>query len=117
MLDERIQKLIDEQKDGIDVRSLKPGTKVFVNTKNSEYIIETTSKPGYVKAQGGRYFPEVQECYFNGSTWGGSMLKLGWIGRGMHLEFSLEDGRTLTTTGVRKARIEGADWHYDFDWN
>ena len=34
-----------------------------------------------------RYCPEPVEVTISGSTWGGSLLKLHFIGRGMHMEF------------------------------
>ena len=34
-----------------------------------------------------QYCPEPVQVTIAGSTWGGSMLKVRFIGRGMHLEF------------------------------
>lgn len=44
------------------------------------------------------YLPFETEVRINGSTWGGSMLKLGYIGVGMHLEFW--DGSKIVTTST-----------------
>jgi hypothetical protein len=35
-----------------------------------------------------RYLQCPTRVHINGSTWGGSMLKVGYVGVGMHLEFS-----------------------------
>jgi hypothetical protein len=40
-----------------------------------------------------------------GSTWGGSMLKLRFVGRGMHLEFSHPAYRTpIVTSPIQDVR-------------
>lgn len=50
-----------------------------------------------------KYCPLPVVCNIHGSTWGGSMLKVGFIGRGMHLEVGLiVDGQAqvLTTSPI-----------------
>jgi len=37
------------------------------------------------------FCPEPVQVAISGSTWGGSMLKLQFVGRGMHLEFRHPD--------------------------
>ena len=39
-----------------------------------------------------------------GSNWGGSMLKAGFIGRGMHMEFRHPEHNTVVTSRVREVR-------------
>lgn len=100
---------------GIDVTKLKPGTKIFVCTINNLYQI-TIIDGCKVKVKGGKYFDSEIETYLNGSTWGGSMIKLGWIGFDMHMEFAHFQCLVLTSR-VQAAIILGKDWHYDFKWN
>jgi hypothetical protein len=118
MLEENLQHLIEEQakEPGIDVRRLKPGVRVIVNTMNSEYVLETTEEPGIVYAQGGKHIPHRRKVGFNGSTFGGSMIKVGWIGRGMHMEFQTSVRRILTTSSVRRAVVQGDGWSYELEW-
>ena len=40
----------------------------------------------------------------NGSTWGGSMIKSGFIGRGMHMEFAHPLFEPITTSVIREVR-------------
>jgi hypothetical protein len=40
----------------------------------------------------------------SGSTWGGSMIKMKFIGRGMRLEFNHPSYRTITTTKILEIR-------------
>lgn len=103
---------------GINIHTLKPGTTVFAITKNSLYkIIKGTEDEYDVIIQGGKHFPDPIKGNFSGSTFGGSMMKLGWIGHMMHMEIYIPDlGELYITTGVRAARIIGAGWEYDMEW-
>jgi hypothetical protein len=57
-----------------------------------------------VLVHGGRFFPVPGEARLSGSTLGGSMLKLGWIGCGFCLEL-LQGGERIITTRVRGVRV------------
>jgi hypothetical protein len=117
-LSEEIMAAIRKQEElgGINVHKLKLGTKLLVKTKNSLYSFESTIVPGEMIAQGGKYLLKPKKIYFSGSTFGGSMLKIGWIGYGMHMEMLLEPRRVLKTTPVLAARIIGNGWEYDMGW-
>ena len=47
-----------------------------------------------------QYCPEPVPVRIKGSTWGGSMLKLRFIGRGMRLEFRHPVFRTILTSRI-----------------
>ena len=47
------------------------------------------------------------EVRIHGSTWGGSMLKEKYVGRGMYLEFVHPVYRTITTSRVLEIRAHG----------
>lgn len=86
---------------GVFLREIGAGRELFVRTENSEYYIYIIDpEEGKVRVRGGKHFPEPTECVFNGSTFGGSMLKTKWVGTGMCLEF-FKDGRYITTTFVQ----------------
>lgn len=78
---------------------LKVGGKLKITTQNSVYILERVlddSKiseykrgPDFLISGHPGYCPTPTPCYVSGSTWGGSMLKVGYVGRGMHLEVSI----------------------------
>ena len=40
-----------------------------------------------VLVQGGKFFPKHTRACLSGSTFGGSRLKMGWVGLGLHVEF------------------------------
>jgi len=104
-----------EKNGGVFVDKLEPGTRVVAVTRNSTYDIEILNQVGQVKVQGGKYFPESTETYFAGSTWGGSMLKLKWIGLDMCMEFSHPKG-VIVTSRVKEAKVIGKDWEYEMEW-
>lgn len=100
---------------GIDITKLKPGTKIFVTTTNNLYTI-TIIDGCKVKVKGGRYFPQEEEKILTGSTWGGSMIKLNWIGYDMCMEFGNRFCFVLTSP-VQNAIILGDDWYYELSWS
>ncbi len=115
--------IIDFQKSkclhyGIDVHALKPDTAILVVTKNNLYKLVKGSEDKYeVFIQGGKLFPEIKKIKFTGSTFGGSMLKIGWIGKEMLMEmYCIEDKKLYRTSGVVAARIIGNGWEYDMEW-
>jgi hypothetical protein len=91
---------------GILIRDDSPGTNYVVVTKNSTYDITVLDgAERRVRVQGGEYFPEPVLCILSGSTYGGSVLKVGWIGLGMCMEF-FHEGRPIITTAVRSIGIK-----------
>jgi hypothetical protein len=106
-------RLIEKQEElgGIDVSKLKTGTKLIVETINSKYDI-TILDGRKVLVQGGKYFKNPTESVLIGSTFGGSMIKVGWIGYDMYMEIG-----TIRTSSVKTATIVGDDWQYEMKWD
>ena len=104
---------------GINIHLLKPDILVLVVTKNNLYKLTKGHEDKYdVSIQGGKLFPEAKKIKFTGSTFGGSMLKIGWIGKGMLMEmYCVEDDKVYKTSGVMAARIIGDGWEYDMEWD
>jgi hypothetical protein len=93
---------------GIDVGSLPPGTEVTVDTCHSRYrLVILDGSAGDALVKGGLHFPQETTARIEGSTLGGSLLKIGWIGVGLFLELSLRDKRILTSR-VRSITIDDA---------
>lgn len=109
-----VEALLNARKNdpGIDVHKLKSGTKIKARTINNLYEFEITDQPGYLLAQGGKYIKTKKKIYLSGSTYGGSMIKIGWIGLDMNMEIYLGHKRKLTTTNVKEAIIIGEGWEY-----
>jgi hypothetical protein len=76
---------------GVHLRDLSPGTVLEIRTQNRAYtVLYQGSDHGTDQAliSGHPVFcPQPVPVTIHGSTWGGSMLKARFIGRGMRLEF------------------------------
>ncbi len=81
-------------------------TTLVVRTDNSVYRI-TILKPHAreVFVQGGKFFPERTRACLSGSNFGGSCLKIGWVGLGLHMEFHAGD-QWIITSHVRAIAVE-----------
>lgn len=85
---------------------------------NSVLFIQTQHRCYKAVMQGGnqalisghpQYCPEPTLVAIAGSTWGGSMLKRHFVGRGMHLEFSHPEYSTpIITSCVQDVREYGS---------
>jgi hypothetical protein len=90
--------------DGISVLDLEPLTVLRVETRNSIYRIVVSQRTA-VFVQGGQFFPEPSAAHLAGATFGGSFLKIGWIGVGMRMEICGDDG-AIVTSPVRRITVE-----------
>lgn len=122
-LDPRFNELIEEQseKGGIVVSELSAGTKLEVQTMNTLYKLEITDpEKGKAIAEGGKLLPEPKEVSVLGCTWGGSMLKVDWIGHQMCLQmFYIRDNETpgcITTSLIQGAKVIGSNFEYEMEW-
>ena len=94
------------QAHGIDLTEVDALSTLVVRTDNSVYHI-TVLRPSAreVLVQGGKFFPERTRACLSGSSFGGSCLKLGWVGLGMHLEFHAGN-QWIITSHVRAIAVE-----------
>lgn len=80
---------------------------VEVYTQNSLYEIAIIDvEKGEIAMRGGKYLPEPELSYLRGSTWGGSMTKVGWIGVGMRLEANCDKAGLLSTSAVKTVKVK-----------
>ena len=89
---------------GISLRELEPLTTLLVGTCNTQYRI-IVSRQSAILVQGGRFFPEVTTANLDGSSAGGSFLKVAWIGVGLRMEISA-GGQRIVTSPVRSITTE-----------
>lgn len=98
-----------ENKDGIDLRELPVGAKVTVETQNSTYSLEKLPDNLY-SLQGGKRWQTPTRVFISGSTYGGSLLKIGWLGDGMNMEIHQEsDRKCVVTSAITNLWIENAN--------
>ena len=83
---------------GVELGTLEPGTAFDVRTGNSVYhLVVVDADRALVAIQGGRVFPRETVVRLNGSTTGGNMLKMGWIGVGFCLDITAGERRVVTS--------------------
>ncbi len=85
---------------GVFLENLPEGATLVLRTENRRYVIEKRAQGQVLISGHPQYCPKPHCTYIHGSTWGGSMLKVGFIGRGMHLEFGPVNGATITTSRI-----------------
>ena len=93
------------QQGGVDLAELPALTRLHVRTQNTVYQVILLS-PGESKVliQGGRFFIEPTESYFCGSSYGGNLLKVSWVGLGMRIEV-MREGRRIVTSIVQSVHV------------
>lgn len=97
-----------EKNDGLYVSSLPASITLLIETQNSHYqlvILDPIRMSVRVSSYDSKVVREPFNGIINGSTFGGSMIKLGWIGVGMCLEIHMANGRTLTTSPTKKISL------------
>lgn len=93
--------------DGLSLRDLEPLTTLRVRTCNSHYRIVISHQTA-IYVQGGRFFPESTGARLEGSSFGGSFLKMGWIGVGLCMEI-WADGQRIVTSPVQSITRDARD--------
>ena len=97
--------------DGVTLTALGACDTIHVRTRNSDYeIFLLDPKSGRALVRGGECFSEPMEVTVSGSTFGGCMLKAGWLGVGLRMEIFANGQRTVTSP-VQSLSVE----HVDFD--
>jgi hypothetical protein len=99
--------------EGVSLMTLKACDTIHVRTRNSDYeifILDPSS--GRALVRGGEYFGEPVEGTVSGSTFGGCMLKMGWLGVGLRMEIYASGQRTITSP-VKSLSLEHVDFGAD----
>jgi len=72
---------------GVFLEGLPPDTVLQIRTQHHFYTALLLGEGAALISGHPEFCPEPVQVTIAGSTWGGSMLKMHFIGRGMHLEF------------------------------
>jgi hypothetical protein len=95
--------------DGVALQTLEPFDMICARTLNNDYFIFVIEpETGKVLVQGGRYFSQPIEATVSGSTFGGCMLKIGFLGVGLRMEICA-GGQRIVTSPVKSLRIEHSE--------
>ena len=89
---------------GVCLNDLSEGVRLELETQHRWYTILIRDRGKELIWGHPQYCPDPVPVRIAGSTWGGSMLKLRFIGRGMHLEFCHPVIRTIETSRILDVR-------------
>jgi len=85
---------------GVYLDELSEGAVLEVETQHHWYTIVVRGRGKELISGHPHYCPQPIPVRIEGSTWGGSMLKLRFIGRGMRLEFRHPVYRTVIPSRI-----------------
>lgn len=85
---------------GVHLAQLHEGTELEIRTENRRYSLIYRGRGRALLCGHPRFCPEPVMVRIHGSTWGGSMLKTEFIGRGMRMEFRHPDHQTVLTSRI-----------------
>jgi len=84
---------------------LLPGSRLQVTTRNTRYQLVVFIGNTVLITGHSLYCPRPVLVRIHGSTWGGSMLKVRFIGRGMCMEFAHPQFQTpILTSPIQEIR-------------
>lgn len=83
---------------GVYLRGLPENSILEVRTRNRSYTLRLVRGGGVLISGHPEICPDPVLVHVNGSHWGGSMIKLDYVGRGMHLEFRHPDYEGVVVT-------------------
>lgn len=91
---------------GVNLRDLPPGSVLSIQTLNRVYRLEVLEDETALISGHPQFCPDPAKVRIHGSTWGGSMLMMKYVGRGMHLEFDHPVHRTILTSRIVDIRTD-----------
>jgi hypothetical protein len=90
---------------GVFLNDLPPDTVLEIQTMHHCYKAVLLGGSEAMISGHPEFCPEPVQVAIAGSTWGGTMLKLQYVGRGMHLEFRHPDYKTpIVTSAIQEIR-------------
>jgi len=90
---------------GVFLSDLPPATVLEIQTQHHCYVVVLLNENNVLISGHPEFCPEPTPVAIAGSTWGGSMLKRRFVGRGMRLEFRHPEYRTpIVTSTVQDIR-------------
>jgi len=90
---------------GVFLQDLPSATVLHIQTQNHCYTAVLREDGSALISGHPQFCPQPVLVSIAGSTWGGSMLKQRFVGRGMHLEFCHPEYRTpIVTSRIQEIR-------------
>ncbi len=89
---------------GVYLEDLQEGARLEIQTENNVYRLRVGNDSEVIISGHPDFCPKPVRVKIHGSSWGGSMLKVAYIGRGMHLEFRHPVHKVITTSPIAEIR-------------
>jgi len=90
---------------GVYLSDLTYDSTLEIETQNRSYTLVNRGDGEALLCGHPKYCPQPVAVRISGSTWGGSMLKMAFVGRGMRLEFRHPGySRPIITSRIRDIR-------------
>ena len=96
--------LQSEIEGGVHLDNLGDGAVLQIETQHHEYKIVNRGGGRALICGHPKYCPQPVPVKIDGSTWGGSMLKVRYIGRGMRLSFRHPVYDSILTSRILEVR-------------
>ena len=94
-----------EVEGGVFLHDLPPSTVLYIQTMHHCYTAVLLGGSEALLSGHPEFCPAPVQVAIAGSTWGGSMLKLQYVGRGLHLEFRHPEYATpIITSPIQEIR-------------
>jgi hypothetical protein len=85
---------------GVHLNLAAPESVFEIRTQNHSYTLVHKGEGQALISGHPTFCPEPVLVHVLGSTWGGTMLKMRYIGRGMRLEFEHPEHRSIVTSPI-----------------
>ena len=89
---------------GVCLDNLSVGARLEVETKNRLYLLENRGGAQVLISGHPQHCPQPVLVNLHGSTWGTPLIKMRFIGRGMHLEYRCPPCGVIRTSRIREIR-------------
>jgi len=90
---------------GVYLDNMMPGITLELSTQNHTYRILYVGQGRAFISGHPTLCPTPVLVKILGSTWGGSMIRNGYLGRGMHLEYQQASNVPITTSKILDIRL------------
>lgn len=94
-----------EVEGGVYLRDLPVGSVLTIQTRSRDYEMVILGSNTVLLSGHPEFCPTPTEVQVQGSTWGGSMIKLHYLGRGMRLEYEHPLLRRMLTSRIVDIRV------------
>lgn len=98
-----------EERPGVDLAAMQPGSILRMRTRNTLYTIGREPDGRFMVSGHPTYCPSPTPMNIIGSTWGGSMIRVKYLGEGMHMEAVIMAGPHAGQT-ILTSSIQGFEW-------